>query len=168
VSNPLITVVVVLLAMGLYLVTRPRAEWRPVKRHLVPALVWGLGGFVVATFLVGGTSGPVAWSEDITRVDSGEHFDALVAASDETPLLVDFYADWCSPCHMSAPKLNALAAEGHTVAVVDADLLQGIVRRNQVPGYPTLVIFKDGREAARLIGVHSREEILAALQELTC
>ena len=71
------------------------------------------------------------------------------------PVLVDFYADWCAPCRMIAPLVDELALEhaGHVlVAKVDTDRAEGLSERYQIRSIPTLVLFRDGREAGRSTG----------------
>jgi thioredoxin 2 len=80
-------------------------------------------------------------------------FDRVIGGTG-LPVLVDFYADWCGPCKMMAPAVDALAREtvGRAViAKVDTDASQvGI--RFQVRGIPTTIVFRGGREAGRQVG----------------
>lgn len=71
------------------------------------------------------------------------------------PVLVDFYADWCAPCRMVAPKLEALAGQTAgrlLVAKVDTDRAPGLSARYAIRSIPTLVLMRDGVEAERIVG----------------
>jgi thioredoxin 1 len=77
-------------------------------------------------------------------------------------VLVDFYADWCGPCRMMGPILEKIAGEvdGYTViAKLDIDQAQKIAGSFQVTSIPTLILFKDGKESGRLIGLHNEDNI---------
>ena len=96
-------------------------------------------------------------------------FDAKVLKS-STPVMVDFYADWCGPCRVMAPVIDELAAElaGKVlVGKVDVDANQQLAERYQVMSIPTLVVFRGGQVVERLSGVQSKGALLAKLKELT-
>jgi thioredoxin 2 len=81
------------------------------------------------------------------------------------PLVVDFYADWCGPCRMMAPAVDELArtsAGQLLVAKLDTDASQRVAARYQIRGIPTVIVFRDGREARRQSGVMT----LAGLRDL--
>ena len=76
--------------------------------------------------------------------------------------LVDFYADWCGPCKMLTPVLEEVATElkGKVViAKLDIDKSQALASKFQVTSVPTLILFKDGAEAGRLVGLRDAEAI---------
>ncbi len=77
-------------------------------------------------------------------------------------VLVDFYADWCGPCRMLTPILEDLSKEMAgkvTFAKVDIDQNQKTAGACQVTSVPTMVLFKDGKEVNRLIGLRDAEGI---------
>lgn len=76
--------------------------------------------------------------------------------------LVDFYADWCGPCRMLTPVLEKVAADlkGQvTVAKLDIDAAQGIASSAQVTSVPTLILYDNGKEVGRLVGLRDAESI---------
>jgi thioredoxin 2 len=83
-----------------------------------------------------------------------ETFARTIEAS-EIPVLVDFYADWCAPCKMMAPGVDAVAAkyQGQAlVAKLNTDLAQETSRRFDIRSIPTVILFEHGHEVARQIG----------------
>lgn len=79
--------------------------------------------------------------------------------------LVDFYADWCGPCKMVAPVVDEIAEERTDISVgkVNVDESAELAKQYRVMSIPTLIVLKDGKEAARMIGYTPKEDILAAL-----
>jgi thioredoxin 1 len=80
------------------------------------------------------------------------------------PILVDFWAPWCGPCRAMAPALEAAAknlANEAKVFKINVDENPLVSPRFNIRGIPTLILFKDGREANRLIGLSSKEQIEA-------
>ena len=80
--------------------------------------------------------------------------------------LVDFYADWCGPCKMLSPIIDEIAEERTdiTVGKVNVDENNSLAAKYNVMSIPTMIIFKNGKEQARVIGVRLKEDILAELQ----
>ena len=93
---------------------------------------------------------------DLTK----ENFQAEVTKSDK-PVLVDFWAVWCGPCQMMAPILHELETEMPDVQIgkVNVDEQMDLARQFRVVSIPTLIIFKNGQEVQRMVGVTSKEEL---------
>ena len=98
---------------------------------------------------------------DLTK----ENFQAEITESDK-PVLVDFWAVWCGPCQMMAPILHELDAEMPDVQIgkVNVDEQMDLARQFRVVSIPTLIIFKNGQEVRRMVGVTSKEELKDALK----
>ena len=91
-------------------------------------------------------------------------FDKLIQS--ETPVLIDFYADWCAPCKMLTPILKDIKSElGDRLKVVkiDVDNNNAIAGRFQIRGVPTMMLFKEGEVLWRQSGVLSKDAILNAI-----
>jgi thioredoxin 1 len=93
-------------------------------------------------------------------------FDEVVGSSDK-PVLVDFWAEWCGPCKMIGPILEEIATEqdGITIAKVNVDENPEIARRFEVMSIPTLIMFKDGEPAKRLVGAKPKGSLLQEIGE---
>lgn len=79
-------------------------------------------------------------------------------------VLVDYWAVWCGPCRKMEPVLKQIAAETNVkVAKLNVDDYKAFVRTKQVPTIPTMIVYRDGEEMQRLVGVYSKEELLKVL-----
>ena len=78
-------------------------------------------------------------------------------------VLVDFYADWCGPCKMMAPVIEELAEELQgkaKVGKINVDESTDTATQYDVMSIPTIIIFKNGKEVKRFIGVRDKQELL--------
>ncbi len=76
--------------------------------------------------------------------------------------LVDFYADWCGPCRMIAPIIEELSNElkgQATIAKLDIEQAQMTTANLQVTSIPTVILFKDGKEIKRIVGLRDKETL---------
>ena len=92
---------------------------------------------------------------------SDNTFEAEVLQS-ESPVLVDFWAEWCAPCRMLAPTVDAVAETYNGVARVvklNVDDNPSVSQRYGIKGIPTLILFKNGKEEERVVGATSKEAI---------
>ena len=87
-----------------------------------------------------------------------ETFEQEVINSDR-PVLVDFWAEWCGPCHAVAPVLDRIAAERENelkLVKVNIDQQQELSQRYGVASIPTMILFKDGEPSAAVIGAQPK------------
>ena len=92
------------------------------------------------------------------------NFNIIISSS--TPVLVDFYADWCGPCKMLAPILKEVKDElGSDIRIVkiDVDKNQKLASKYQVRGVPTMILFKNGEQLWRQSGVLQKRDIIKAI-----
>ena len=84
----------------------------------------------------------------------------------EKPLVVDFWATWCGPCRMQGPAVEKLAEEGYNVCKINVDDEGELAERYHVMNIPTLIIFKNGEEKERMVGVQSKDLLESKLKAL--
>lgn len=95
---------------------------------------------------------------------TSENFEKEVLNSDKTTI-IDFYADWCGPCKMMSPVIDEIAEENENVKVgkLNVDEAQDIAVKYNVMSIPTIIIFKNGKEDKRFVGVTSKGNILNSI-----
>jgi thioredoxin 1 len=104
-------------------------------------------------------------SDNVGNVSDGD-FQAEVIESDR-PVLVDFWAEWCVPCHMVSPVVEEIARDraGRMKAVkLNVDDNPETARKYGVLSIPTLIVFNDGQERARVVGARGKDAILREIE----
>lgn len=94
------------------------------------------------------------------------NFAAII--NSETPVLVDFYADWCGPCKTLAPILLEVKKDlGDAIKIVkiDVDKNQTLSSQYQVRGVPTMILFKNGSQVWRQSGVLQKQDLIAIIKQ---
>ena len=96
---------------------------------------------------------------------TNDNFQAEVLASD-VPVLVDFWAVWCGPCQMVGPVLEEISEERDDLIVgkVNVDEEQELAAQFGVMSIPTMILFKNGEAAGKIVGAMPKEEILKILE----
>lgn len=95
------------------------------------------------------------------------NFETDVLGSDK-PVLVDFWAEWCGPCRMIAPTVEAIAEEYQGKAGVykmNVDENMNVPQQYGIRGIPTLILFKGGQEQERIVGAVTREAITRVIEK---
>src|SRR5688572_27048260 len=101
------------------------------------------------------------------RTVSDSSFEKEVLQS-ERPVLVDFWAEWCAPCRMLAPTVDAVAeyyAESADVVKLNVDDNPSTAGAYGIKGIPTLILFTEGKEVERIVGATSKESISRIIEK---
>lgn len=95
-----------------------------------------------------------------------ENFNELIQSP--KPVLIDFYAEWCTPCKMMKPRLLEVAEvieENAKIITVDVDKEKKLAERFRIQSVPTLIIFKDGKQLWRQSGIISANALIKLLKD---
>lgn len=100
-------------------------------------------------------------------VNDKQSFEENVLKS-KIPVLVDFYADWCTPCKIMSPVIEEIAREFEdkiTVLKINIDENPDIAEKYSVMSIPTIMLFKDGKAKKTSVGVTTKEKLVEMIQE---
>ena len=106
-------------------------------------------------------------AENIRNVTDNEFQSEVIDASKTQPVMVDFWAEWCRPCHMLAPTVAEIASDFDgklKVLKMNVDENLNVPGRYNVRGIPTLLIFKGGQVADQIVGAVPKEQIQKVLE----
>ena len=106
-------------------------------------------------------------SENIVTATESNFQDEVLRST--TPVLVDFWAEWCGPCKMLTPVLDELATEYDgkvKIAKVNIDDHQNLAAQYRVTAIPTLLVFKNGQVMEQMVGAKSKRDLKASLDKV--
>ena len=106
-------------------------------------------------------------SDNVTAVTDASFEADVIEASKIQPVMVDFWADWCRPCHMLSPTVEEVARE-HAgklkVVKLNVDENSNAAGKFNIRGIPTLLVFKVGQVADQLVGAVPKDQIVKVIQ----
>jgi thioredoxin 1 len=105
---------------------------------------------------------------NIDAVNDANFQTEVIEASKTQPVMVDFWAEWCRPCHMLTPTVEEIAKENAgklKVVKLNVDENMNSAGKFNIRGIPTLLVFKGGQVAEQLVGAIPKEQIVKALQK---
>jgi thioredoxin 1 len=107
-------------------------------------------------------------ASDAVKEFTDSNFESEVLQSDQ-PVLVDFWAEWCQPCRKLTPTIEAIAEEYNgkaKVGKVDTDSNREIAMKYGISSIPTVILFKNGEEKKKFVGLTPKDQFTAALDSL--
>ena len=105
-------------------------------------------------------------AENILAVNDGNFDTEVLTASKSQPVMVDFWAEWCRPCHMLAPTVAEIAndyAGKIKVMKLNVDEAMNSASRYNIRGIPTILVFKDGQVVEQIVGAVAKDQIAKAV-----
>src|SRR5262245_13673496 len=105
---------------------------------------------------------------NIPAVNDGNFEAEVLTASQKQPVMVDFWAEWCRPCHMLAPTVAEIAADYAgklKVVKLNVDESMNTASRFNIRGIPTLLIFKGGQVADQIVGAVPKDQISKTVEQ---
>src|ERR1700748_3984330 len=106
-------------------------------------------------------------AENIASVTDNSFQAEVIDASKSQPVMVDFWADWCRPCHMLSPTVEEIARENAgklKVVKLNVDENINAAGKFNIRGIPTLLVFKGGQVAEQIVGAVTKEQIVKILE----
>lgn len=109
-------------------------------------------------------------AENVTAVNDANFQSDVIEASKSQPVMVDFWADWCRPCHMLSPTVEEIARE-HAgklkVVKLNVDENTNTPGKYNIRGIPTLLFFKGGQVADQVVGAVPKEQIVKVIERVS-
>jgi len=139
-------------------------KWREHQEGTILPIATAVAGGMVGYWLALSLAPPlpegdIVWAAQVRQVFSQEELDSVLAEEPQESTLVDFYANYCAPCHVEAPSLNELAIAGHRIVVVNVERIPSLADRYDVTGLPTALVFRGDEEIHRVMGLHSKRAL---------
>jgi thioredoxin 1 len=108
-------------------------------------------------------------SDNVQPVSDANFQNDVIEASKTQPVMVDFWADWCRPCHMLSPTVDEIARENAgklKVVKMNVDENMNTPGKYNIRGIPTLLLFKGGQVADQVVGAVPKDQIVKVIQRL--
>ena len=107
-------------------------------------------------------------ASDAVVTFTDDNFEQEVTQSD-TPVLVDFWAEWCAPCRLLAPTIDELAQQYQgkvKIGKLDTDANRDVAMKHQISMIPTIILYKGGEVVKKITGVTPKKELASELEAL--